>query len=471
MRNPDFLPIDILVVGGAISGLTSAIALSRVGHRVTVLDDSDSYEKTPLGAGARIAPNSTKVFYRWGMEKRLREVAVRSQGVLFAQYDSGSVVGSYEWEEEVLEETGGDFLLIHYADLRRILAESAREHGATLRTNCLVVDIHPDTERPYLTLSSGEVITADVIIGADGCHVPQYCVRRSIMKALRQPETETPMGMQLFNTIVPESALGKLDDPEMLRQLRSNGKVFSWFGPNYGALGFPIKEPETGAQLFTLFIYVMRVDTDITPGSADKEQLLQFLTGCDPRLVTLAQESVKVICIPMVERPFLEEWVHPQGRVLAISEAAHPISAGSLYAIGMATGDSAVLGRLFSHLHSREQIPKFLNAIQEIREQRVQRVIRAATGNIFAVNLPPGLAATRDRELRKQAERGVQNLSLQTGGAASSVEMMEAIENIFAYDPEDAADDWWFEWGITQERAARIFDDAPVEVHLRSGTP
>ncbi len=122
----------------------------------------------------------------------------------------------------MLEETGGDFLLIHvrhhtryhtpipqglsshtlsgakYADLRRILAESAREHGADLRTNCLVVDIHPDAERPYLTLSTGEVLTADVIVGADGCHVPQYHVRRSIMKALHQPETETPMGLQLF---------------------------------------------------------------------------------------------------------------------------------------------------------------------------------------------------------------------------------------------------------------------------------
>lgn len=27
--------------------------------------------------------------------------------------DSGSVVGQHEWEEEMLEETGGDFLLIH----------------------------------------------------------------------------------------------------------------------------------------------------------------------------------------------------------------------------------------------------------------------------------------------------------------------------------------------------------------------
>lgn len=32
------LPIDFLVVGGGVSGLASAIALTRVGHRVTVLE-------------------------------------------------------------------------------------------------------------------------------------------------------------------------------------------------------------------------------------------------------------------------------------------------------------------------------------------------------------------------------------------------------------------------------------------------
>lgn len=32
------LPIDFVIVGGGIAGLSSAIALSRVGHRVTVLE-------------------------------------------------------------------------------------------------------------------------------------------------------------------------------------------------------------------------------------------------------------------------------------------------------------------------------------------------------------------------------------------------------------------------------------------------
>lgn len=31
------------------------------------------------------------------------------------------------------------------------------------------------------------------------------------------------------------------------------------------------------------------------------------------------------------------------------------------------------------------------------------------------------------------------------------------IEDVFAYDPEDGAESWWQRWGLTQERAERIF--------------
>ena len=48
--------------------------------------------------------------------------------------DSGSVVGSYEWEEGVLEETGGDILLLHVRSLH--LARTAlSDQGYSTRTS------------------------------------------------------------------------------------------------------------------------------------------------------------------------------------------------------------------------------------------------------------------------------------------------------------------------------------------------
>ena len=44
-------------------------------------------------------------------------------------------------------------------------------------------------------------------------------------------------------------------------------------------------QPETGAPLFALFIYVPRKPSDCTVRFAHKEELLQYLEGGDPRCV------------------------------------------------------------------------------------------------------------------------------------------------------------------------------------------
>lgn len=88
-----------------------------------------------------------------------------------------------------------------YTDLRRILAESATEHGAKLRGGVHVTDIRADPQKPSVVLSTGEVLTADVVIGADGSHVGPYRSRRLILEALEQEDIEKPTGMTLFKCV------------------------------------------------------------------------------------------------------------------------------------------------------------------------------------------------------------------------------------------------------------------------------
>ncbi|KAI0780336.1 FAD/NAD(P)-binding domain-containing protein [Fomes fomentarius] len=465
-RIPDLFPIDFVVVGGGAGGLTSAIALARCGHKVTVLDDTPSYESTNLGSGARIPPNATKVLYRWGMEERLRECSIKNTGTMYADYHTGTTTGVQEWEQDVLEETGGDFILLHYSDFRRILAESAREHGAILRTDAKVVGILADPERPSVTLESGEVVTGDVVIGADGNFMPNRTSRQHLLHGLGQDAVEVPTGLQFFNALIPES--GVANDAavmEMINDLKKTGMILTWFAPTFGAIGFPIRETLTGVNSFSLYVYAEYESKDRSLRESSSEELLSCIGECDPRLTALAREVGQITTMPMVERPALEDWVHPNGRILAIGDAAHPIPTGSHYAVGMAVGDAAALGRLFSHLHRREQISSFLSALQEIRADRVEQVMRSAKSNIFAISLPPGIAEARNQELRERAEKGIRTLGK---GYDTSEEMIQAVEDIFAYDPEDEADNWWVRWGLTQERAARIFDLTPMAVNLHT---
>ncbi|KAH9851478.1 FAD/NAD-P-binding domain-containing protein [Lenzites betulinus] len=463
-QTPDFMPAEFVVVGGAVTGLAVAIALSRVGHRVTVLEQMASFDETPLGGGCRLPPNATKLLYRWGMEERLRKWAIKSRGFVFAQFESGSVMGTHDWEDDVLDETGGDFLLMHYPTLRKIFADSAKECGATLRPGCSVVSIKGDPQRPSVTLASGEVLSADVVIGADGCYVQPFCCRPTMLKLLEQEDVAEPTGRTMFHAVIPESALKELED-EGLRKRLQEGAVLSWFGKGSGAVGFCIKDMNTGDLLFVLYVYTKTDDTDMTLRPMDRDAMLKALEGCDERLSKLTRHAIQVTYLPMANRPNLDEWVHPEGRIVVLGEAAHPLPVGSIYTIGLTVGDAAVFGRLFKHLHRADQIDMFLHAVSAIRAGRVERVIRASHGNIFAASLPPGVAEAHDRALRERSEREITELGVGRQGAASE-EMVVAVEGIFAYDPEDEADDWWVKWGLMQERAARTVVGDAVSVHV-----
>ncbi|KAI0779953.1 hypothetical protein C8Q74DRAFT_1367760 [Fomes fomentarius] len=475
---PNFLPIEFVIIGGSLCGLSAAIALARVGHKVTIFDVTNPFEPTPLDAGCRLPPNSTKIYYRWGLEERLRKCSVKSEGTMFASFESGSVVASHEWKEDVMQETGGDFLLIHYTDLRRTLADSAREHGAQFRhgPDAQIISIQPHPERPSVTLTTGEVVSADVVVGADGYITPGWLTRREIMEAIHQEDMFKPTGVAVYNSLIREADLDNLEGTELLEQIhRSNvvtqGKVFTWFGSSdYGAQLYPINAPTTGDPLVTMSVYVphdFESDPKLQKGIYAYNPPIETLHGvlkiADPRLKQLAQQARSVACIPIFDRPSLKEWVHPKGRVICIGDAAHPTYRGSTYTFGLATGDAAVLGRLFRHLHRKEQIDSFLSAVQEIRQPRIEQVVKASLGNVFAVSLPPGVAQAHDRTLRERAEKGIKDLGRRQ--SHTSEEMVQVIENIFGYDPEDEADDWWVQWGLMQERAAHwtiVDSDQPL---------
>ncbi len=125
----------------------------------------------------------------------------------------------------MMEEIGGDFLLVHvrcgfsiilfalplsstfaravqYTHLRETLAEFAEELGATIRhgPEAEVVSVHADPQRPSVTLKSGEIVYADVVVGADG-HYWSGCTRRELMNALEQEDEHEPTGMAVYRYV------------------------------------------------------------------------------------------------------------------------------------------------------------------------------------------------------------------------------------------------------------------------------
>ncbi len=98
----------------------------------------------------------------------------------------------------------------------------------------------------------------------------------------------------------------------------------------------------------------------------------------------------------------------------------------------MALEGAVVLGALFSHLSSHNQIPVFANAFQEIRESRVKAVKVVDVMNSAITRLPPGFERDRRNE-------NMSRPPIEWDDAALQLEY-DRISGIFSYEPQDAAD-------------------------------
>ncbi len=130
---------------------------------------------------------------------------------------------------------------------------------------------------------------------------------------------------------------------------------------------------------------------------------------------------------------------------------------GGSHGPSMAVEDAVVLGSLFSHLRTMNQIPSFLNAYQELRQRRCDLVKLADIGNAQMVAMPDGPAAdARDEDIRHEIEEWDE-------GTLKA--QFEEIAEIFLYDAGDAAEEWWVNWGRFSQPARE--QPSMMNLHLK----
>ncbi|TFK50180.1 FAD/NAD(P)-binding domain-containing protein [Heliocybe sulcata] len=434
------LTIEFVIVGGGIAGLACAFALRRIGHRVLVLERDDGTDQTKVAGGCRLPPNMSKILNHWGFERQLRENAVVSGATFLSIYESGSLLGTHVWDQEVLKEAGGDFVFCHHTDLRRMLRTAAEEAGASIRYGCRVASVDPVTRS--VTLESGEVVSGDVIIGADG----SLGVCREVLAAGRI--TEAPTVHAFFNTTVSGEEIRK--DPDLTYFLeQEHHTLFAWFGDGHAVLGYPLG----GNEDFALKIYAPE-DGEGHGSWEDHvpvEQLRRVMATSEGRLQKLASLACAPARLRVTEPVALDDWVHNDGRLLLIGDAAHTLPPGCIQGSAMGVEDAAVLAKLFSHLRSEDQIRNFLYAFQDLRQKRCSDVLKQEMGNLLFMTMPPGsMQEARDQSMTQKHEAGLNVLGSDADGAT---EQWEEIKEIFGYEAEDEADNWWVKWGLLREHA------------------
>lgn len=91
-----------------------------------------------------------------------------------------------------------------HEDVHRLLYDLAVSVGAEVIFNAQVTAVTPGEPKPSVTLASGEVYTADIVLGADG---PNSLVRETVL-ADDIPEGAVS-GYSVLGAIIPGDAMSK----------------------------------------------------------------------------------------------------------------------------------------------------------------------------------------------------------------------------------------------------------------------
>lgn len=157
---------EIVIVGGGIGGLSTALSVARQGHRAVVLERG---EFTEFGAGIQLAPNGIHALDQLGID--VRPSAVPVDELRFMDGVTGQHVASVPVKGEYERRFRNPYLVVHRGDLYRLLLAACRDtEGITLRDNAPVTSYDQDAATASAILATGTRVSGDAVIGADGIH-------------------------------------------------------------------------------------------------------------------------------------------------------------------------------------------------------------------------------------------------------------------------------------------------------------
>jgi 2-polyprenyl-6-methoxyphenol hydroxylase-like FAD-dependent oxidoreductase len=162
----------VLVVGGGIGGLAAAVALRRVGIRVSVFERAPEIRE--VGAGLTIWSNAVKALRQLGVDQKV--IALGAILELNKTITPDGKVLSEQNVAEAFAEAGAPCLVAHRADLQRTLLEALPAEEVHTDHACL--GFEQSTDGVVARFGNGREERGDLLIGADGI---RSVVRESVL--------------------------------------------------------------------------------------------------------------------------------------------------------------------------------------------------------------------------------------------------------------------------------------------------
>ena len=174
--------LPILVVGGGLGGLTTALALGRKGWPVRVLEQTPEIE--PIGYGIQLGPNVFHMLERLGVADAVQKHSHFPSAILMLDALDGREVARIPCGTPLQRRFKHPYVVIHRVDLHRVLLDACQHIPAIrLQASTTVTGFEDLGGRVSVASKAAERSKARRSSGRMGCG--RACAPNSSTKASR----------------------------------------------------------------------------------------------------------------------------------------------------------------------------------------------------------------------------------------------------------------------------------------------
>lgn len=334
---------SVLVVGGGIAGMSTAITLRRCGMHVDLIDLDPHWRV--YGAGITITGATLRAFKALGILDEVTAAAYTGDGIQVCDRDGRRLgIVPTPAAEPGVPGCGG----IMRPLLHRILSRRTTDSEVRVRLGLTVDRLTSDAEGVDVLFSDGNEGRYDFVVGADGVFSR---VRDLLFPAAPKPQYT---GQSVWRIVAHRP-------PEVDRR--------------HFFLGGPVKVGLTPVSPTQMYLFLLET-TARRPALEEpllSQELVRLLEGYGGPLRNILNERVpdtKVVLRP------LEGFLLPRpwhlGRTILIGDAAHPTTPQLASGAGMAVEDALVLGEVLPRAATVEDA---LEAFMQRRYERCRLVV------------------------------------------------------------------------------------------------
>jgi 2-polyprenyl-6-methoxyphenol hydroxylase-like FAD-dependent oxidoreductase len=319
----------VLVVGGGIGGLATALALRKGGIAVDLAEINKQW--TVYHVGIVVQGNALRAMAALGIAEKCVAVGFPYDGLEFRDLQ-GNLLADIHGVKIAGPHLPADLGLTRPA-LHKVLTDAVAEAGVNVRLGLTFQEIRDQGSHVTVTFTDGTRADYDLVVGADGAYSK---VRSALFGDIYKPFF-TGQGVWRYNVPRP---------PELTRAV-----MFA--GLDTGKCGFIPLTRDTG--------YVLLVQAESATERIPEETLAESFrarlarcTGVMARLREQITDSSLVVYRPLHALFVHERWY--KGRVVLLGDAVHAITPHLGQGAAQAMEDGVVLGELCSQDRPVEEI-------------------------------------------------------------------------------------------------------------------